>query len=200
VSGTWQNLGATLNQAVENAPFEKIQAFSDRLNSFTTTLSNNIAEIDFAIQSAIDEATQPIDAVRRLIGVMSSIQDSAGSVLDELRDAPAQVQFALQEPTTGLVPFANVCAAELWKRGVYDAARAAQRQAALQAQDLGRQVNPDLIAVVVARDGDDLRDISTDAYGTPDQWKALEAYNGLTSSALSAGDVVFVPQFTTEDQ
>ena len=40
----------------------------------------------------------------------------------------------------------------------------------------------------------DLRDVSTEQYGTPDNWKQLMIYNGLTSSRLEAGTLVFVPQ------
>lgn len=199
VSGTWQNIGQQVAQDLENSPFPQVQAFADRLGALASALNSNIAQVGFAVQSAVDQATSPINSVRRLIGVMVSIQDSAGAVADLLTSTPSQTQFALLD-AVGALPFANVCAAELWKRTLYGSTRTAQRTAAQQAQDLARQVDPDLIAAVVASEGQDLRDISTEFYGTPDQWKALEAFNGFPSSALHAGDIVFVPQSVTEDQ
>jgi len=47
--------------------------------------------------------------------------------------------------------------------------------------------------VFQARDGMDLRTVSTQFYGTPDEWQSLMVFNNLLSSGLVAGQVIFVP-------
>lgn len=47
---------------------------------------------------------------------------------------------------------------------------------------------------VLAKQAMDLRDICEQYYGTSDNWKQLMIYNGLKSSRLEAGTLVFVPQ------
>jgi hypothetical protein len=45
-----------------------------------------------------------------------------------------------------------------------------------------------------AREGEDLRDVSTLYYGTPNQWRSLMVYNGLTTTELYAGQYVTIPR------
>lgn len=45
-----------------------------------------------------------------------------------------------------------------------------------------------------ARDGEDLRDVSLLYYGTPNQWRSLMIYNGLTTTELYAGQYVTIPR------
>jgi archaellum component FlaC/uncharacterized membrane protein len=66
-----------------------------------------------------------------------------------------------------------------------------QRQQELIAQSQD-QTKP--LATIIARDGMDLRDVSTQYYGTPGEWIRLMLYNGFNTSRLLAGDVVIVPQ------
>jgi hypothetical protein len=46
----------------------------------------------------------------------------------------------------------------------------------------------------------DLRDVSTQYYGTPDEWIRLMLYNGFNTSRLIAGDVVIVPRLNSLGQ
>ena len=45
-----------------------------------------------------------------------------------------------------------------------------------------------------AREGEDLRDVSMLYYGTPNQWRSLMVYNGLTTTELYAGQYVTIPR------
>lgn len=57
-----------------------------------------------------------------------------------------------------------------------------------------QQLQDELKASFVAKQDMDLRDVSTQFYGTPDGWRDLLIYNGLTSSRLTAGQLIWVPQ------
>lgn len=52
---------------------------------------------------------------------------------------------------------------------------------------------PELLAVVVAPSGITLRDISLDQYGTAQNWKLIQDFNGFSSSVVPVGTAVRVP-------
>ena len=70
-------------------------------------------------------------------------------------------------------------------------AEAARRQLELITQSTDQST---LLATIIARDGQDLRDVSTKFYGSPNEWIRLRAYNGFNTSRLIAGDIVLVPR------
>ena len=57
----------------------------------------------------------------------------------------------------------------------------------------------DIRAQHIAREGEDLRDVSALYYGTPSHWRALMLYNGLPSSDLEVGQDVLIPRQTGSD-
>ena len=59
--------------------------------------------------------------------------------------------------------------------------------------DYRKQLERDVQAVIYAREGDDLRIISTRFYGTPDNWRKLAQANGLTTARLTAGMRIVIP-------
>jgi nucleoid-associated protein YgaU len=72
--------------------------------------------------------------------------------------------------------------------------RKTQAEAIQQQSAETKNVNPDLIAVFVARQNTDLRDVSTRYYGTPHEWQRIAKFNHQTGSTLSPGQVVLVPR------
>ncbi len=83
-------------------------------------------------------------------------------------------------------------------RDTVRAARQVRFQAARGRADAIRASEPTLLAAFVAREGQDLRDVSLRFYGTQNGWRTLMTFNRMKSSLLHAGDVVFVPRQTGE--
>ncbi len=84
--------------------------------------------------------------------------------------------------------------AEAYKRSVVDGSRSVRNTAAIRELELEAQTIrvPNVTAFAVA-DDDDLRDVATRFYGSPEEWKCLLTYNNLSTSKLTAGQVLLVP-------
>ena len=51
-----------------------------------------------------------------------------------------------------------------------------------------------ILAVYTAKANDDLRRVAVVYYGTASGWQEIQKYNGLTTTALSAGQIILIPQ------
>jgi hypothetical protein len=218
VSGSWANLGQQITDAVNNSPVGQLEAFSSQLDAKTSQVVSAINQVSDAVSSTIDGALSPLDSIRRVVGVLDTIRSASADLLESLEEVPVTLQFdfttfadapsqlvdivganvpaqfiAILSAAVPVPQFGDALAALAYRRNIYALTRQAARQAALQSQDLGKQLDPDLIATFVAHDGQNLRDVSTLYYATPDQWKGLRKYNHLKSSALVGGQVIFVP-------
>ena len=72
------------------------------------------------------------------------------------------------------------------------------RNFALQQQDsLLNAADNQIQGIYTARNGDDLRKVSRQYYGTPFEWQRLQNFNALTSLELYAGQVVYIPKIQT---
>lgn len=128
--------------------------------------------------------------MRQAAGVLANIAtaytNAANAVDEVLVYTPAAVLGA--NPLVGAVIALQTQTAEQ---------SASMRAAARQAQEQGEQANaaikPAPDEIYTAREGDDLRRVSTLYYGTQDSWIDLAAYNGVVTSTLAPGQVVRVP-------
>lgn len=82
---------------------------------------------------------------------------------------------------------------------VQSAIRELRSTALILQDDYRKQLERDVQAVIYAREGDDLRLISTRFYGTPDNWRTLAQANGLTAARLTAGMRIVIPATATDE-
>lgn len=69
-------------------------------------------------------------------------------------------------------------------------------QAVIQKDEFAKKVERTAVAIVTAREGEDLRTLATRYYGSPNDWKKIAVANGLTSAGLTAGLSVVIPKNT----
>ncbi len=163
-------------------------------------------------------ATNPNDAARRVLASTSAVIDGTGQVIAAMTNRPARTlasdgaapaasgslpvppSFA-RAPTaftsvasTGALAFGQIVAAEAYAYGVFLAARTLQRTAAISRATIARSLQNDLIGVYQARNGDDLRTVAEQFYGSRLQWRPLLLFNELSSTELTAGQIVLVPR------
>lgn len=93
------------------------------------------------------------------------------------------------------LPYGIQLGAASYTRGIRGSILQVRNNNAVTRYEYQRQMTQGNQAVsVLAKEAMDLRDICEQYYGTSDNWKQLMLYNGLTSSRLEAGTLVFVPQ------
>jgi hypothetical protein len=179
-------------------------------NSITSAqqAASNAAD---ALAASVNAVQQSTDAATRIAGVLAGIQDTMDTLHDTISSTPPAVGIV----TPTLTPLASVGVAILsqnapsiatpltvaqqlqyanFMRGLNRATKKVWREAARRQQDLLASLNPDIIGVFYARQDTDLRIVSTQFYGTPNEWQRIASFNNITTgSGLVAGQVVFVP-------
>jgi len=192
----WSRISNSLAVAISKPPFGIAPAFAARFFSAADKIQSGIDEVNDAISTVALGALTPPDGARRLVGVATSIQESSEEVIEIV--ASKTTGDSYDPDALATARFGQVLSATAYFRQTSNVARAARREAARQAAEVARRVNPNIIGSFVARQGQDLRDASTAFYETPDEWRRLLVFNGLTSSELSSGQVIFVPDLSAE--
>lgn len=154
-----------------------------RLESLEERLSDTVAQLaDFALA--------PVDAARRVLSVLRTMNGRLGSTLDLVGNtAIARLTFSPEELTPG-----QRLAAAAWQRDVLEVVREQRDRNTQWCDGVASRIIPNSAQVYIAREGDDLRDVARLYYGgSGDDWRALLMFNSLTTSELYAGQRILVP-------
>jgi hypothetical protein len=182
-------------QAAAIAPFQTIEAFNNAIDVATSQLSDAVDSIANASANIATAALSPVDAARRTLSALNSIVDGSNEIIDAVQNVPP---LALINSPIDVLGEGDALLASSFGRGLI---RSAQNSRSIAADNIDQfrvqAEQQDVIAVFTARDVQDLRSISTQFYGTQEEWKRIMQFNGLSTSQLTAGEVVFVPRLTT---
>jgi len=181
-----------------------IQAAYSTIASWMNTISNALDAIQEAAGALVDLATQAVNGVlaplalaKKLTSTVQTIIDKAKEIDDTIASLPARASRYVQDISSHTQ--AEALESERLNRQARRAARKTRAESARKRQEMqanSQEQRP--LAVITAKEGQDLRDISREAYGTPDEWRRLMAYNGFITSKLTAGDQVIVPKLSED--
>jgi hypothetical protein len=181
-----------------------IQAAYSPIASWMNTISNALDAIQEAAGALVDLATQAVNGVlaplalaKKLTSTVQTIIDKAKEIDDTIASLPARASRYVQDISS--LTQAEALESERLNRQARRAARKTRAESARKRQEMqanSQEQRP--LAVITAKEGQDLRDISREAYGTPDEWRRLMAYNGFITSKLTAGDQVIVPKLSED--
>ena len=177
-------------------PPPELQVVAD-FTASVQAASEVIEDATLEMQNAAINATSlilaPSAAAEAALAAAKSIQDSAASVVETVETYPPLQLVSSSEP----LGLGDALLADSYSRGIKKAAQDIQFLCAGEGETLRASVQQDiLLASFIARSPTDLRDVSTQYYGSPDQWRYLMQYNNLSSSLLSVGTLVLVPKIT----
>ena len=181
--------GLNLLQQVNAALTE----FDTQAAVFASTMANYA-------QSATALITAPSNTVRDIIATCASTITQISNATGTLVDSALTEWYAIASPD-GIdgVPVGLQVSGRSYQQQVKNAARSIVSFCAVTRYSLGEQLQGQPQRTFVAPADLDLRDVSTQFYGTPNEWQYLMTYNELQTSSLQAGQVVIVPQqFGTE--
>lgn len=188
---------AAANAAIQsslNAPFEELGAVIQEAQTTVALASNTVynsvtgvAGNALALPQGIQRAVSALE--RGTLNILNTYATVADASLDLV------FNFEAYGGRDG-VPLAKQVAGFNWQRDAAQRYNAAAVQYATDSRALQETLSPELLGAFTARQDMDLRDVSSKYYGTPDYWGFLMNFNGLTSSKLTAGTVVFVPVLT----
>lgn len=171
-----------------------IQSVANAVNDAVNTVATLVQAIADTVAAVVSAVLDVVDAVRRVVAILQSIKATFRNLVTTLQARFARTMLALSDTLgIGAATPAQTIAAERNRRGVLDLVRTLLKQALEQETALLKKLGPTLLGTAVAKQDEDLRDVSTRFYGTPDEWRRLAAYNSLSSSRLTAGVLIFVP-------
>jgi hypothetical protein len=193
------SLGQTLSSLQSQVALA--EDFTADMNSKITQLETAITSVAETVSQAVDVVLDPVDAARRLLGIVEYTKASAQDVMESAqvrtyRSVVTPMPLVLPDttPTAATVTPGQTCAAAKYLRDTRAEARTIRGLSAQRGQEIAARSGEGQGATIVrAKMGQDLRDISVQLYGTADQWRLLKSYNRLDSSALVAGQIVLIP-------
>lgn len=209
VDDTATGIGDTPNQvqaqldSILAAASDLIQDASDRSADFLqefTDASGVVAGMTDDLTDAVVNVgyslTSPNEALLRIAGILDGIKLSADDLSSSIQDRADGIILdsgALTDVGDFARPFGVILGIRADARDRSAACDALRALCASRQSVLLQRTTSSTIQSFQARDGQDLRQVSQQFYGTPDEWRGLMVYNNLASSELRAGQVVFVP-------
>ena len=134
------------------------------------------------------------DAGRRMVALAAQNIAQARRTYATVTDVSWPTVFNVSPADPNDVNIGAQVAMRAYQRRVRESTRDLAYQQGTQASAILSTLNPELKAAFVAPQNMDLRDVSTQFYGTPDSWRDLLVFNKLESSRLTAGTLIWVPQ------
>jgi nucleoid-associated protein YgaU len=183
-------------QVIKDA-FAMVASIINLVNNAIDAIADAAAELSSMAQQFVNLAMSGPETFRKVISTLETFKDEAQSIVSAFQSIPARAQRAVTDVST--VTQEQAIDSEEKTRKARLAARKLQREAARQQQEmLANSYQQATLAAFVAREGQDLRDVSSQYYGTANEWRRLATYNHISGSRLHAGTVVLVPKLGTE--
>lgn len=181
------------------APFNVVQQWSKRVSNATAIIEDTLIEMESSTQQVASSILTPIEASKRALASSETILQEASGIFTAIEDTPARaVRSALDIRDIG---FGAALEADKFVRAIKTPTRALEALAADQSNAIRAVINQsDLLSAFIARQSMDLREVSTQFYSTPDEWRTLLRYNHLTSSKLLAGQLILIPKIQFSDR
>lgn len=197
-------------------------ALRDAVDSTLQGLSDLVDTLSQGVTAVASLASIPAESARRTVGTLNSIVGECRSLAQLFDQQPYGGNHRDAQPRAraGDVVGVNQAMAEgldVGDGGIASLTFAQRMTAAGQAKDMQRKsramssiavdrrattaalLQDDLVGQVIAREGEDLRTVAKNFYGSPDEWRRLMVFNGLSSPRLRAGMLILVPRSSGED-
>ncbi len=164
-----------------------------QLNEVDDTVLGLTNAVTNFVQNVVGQATTPLNAARQLGAILTNatrqLETFAFTIMGQ---AESSIFEGFTSPDT--IPYTEQARAAYSKTRISQATRDLRNVFIEQITPQIQLLTPPLTASYIASSAQDLRDVSTQFYGTPNNWRGLMQYNGLSSSRLAAGDLIWVPQ------
>lgn len=184
-----------------NVPEPSVPAYAGALESMRAAQNALYGAAVKVAQGVATVQSVPTQLADGVIGTLEAARVAAASIgavqngLVEIRDLPAQVWYKASQLNRQLGASIATGFDIVFQGRITSGGAARARLALAPAQrNLQQQANQgQLLALYTAREGDDLRGVSEQYYGNPFAWQQLMAFNNLSTSVLTAGQLVRVP-------
>jgi len=201
------------DDAQRDRAFVESQPRAQPTESALSALEEDVANVPpRAARSYVERVRGQIEAIRgvtssyvatiRRSSINPSLPGPISNTIVRARAIAAEVESMLDD---GAVPLVEVVVSshvrdrlrgDLRRRNVARSAFRLRAESDAESLKARRRSAPVERKVVQIREGQTLRSLSMDAYGTSDEWSRIATANGWTSSIVPAGTMVLIPQLS----
>lgn len=186
--------------------------FADAVDIHVAALQQSVLDLENAVAARANGVTTGLDAMRRAMSTCQFVEDTCDLLIDRLTSSVAasaiafdheaaligeRVTALLSAPPSSVdltrVPFGQANAAASGIARSLRSARALKNSAGRQRIRIARASEADIIAIVIIRDEEDLRDLAKRYYSAPEEWTRLRKFNGFPRSQVERGTIVLIP-------
>ncbi len=169
-----------------------VETYKRKLTQFLRRMDSLASDLVSTLERLV-RVTTPVTPNNLWGNTKSSLQGMRSAIADFLstfRETGAKIRRMAD--TRGQDPAGGVIIDGMQREFRALAARLAASATREQAT-IDRFATPNIKAVVRPYAGISLRDVSIDQYGTPNNWRAIQEFNGFPDSVVPAGAIVRVP-------
>lgn len=181
---------------------DRFAGLTSFLDEVTSLLQLGAEAMGDAVNEAVTLGLSGPESLRKSAAVLDGLKleaDMFVTLVNRSIDGAALDQGGVSVINSVELTFGQILSQRAEARDRARSATALRNMAASEQSALLTLIEGDAIRVFQARQDQDLREVSTVFYGSPDDWRGLMIYNRLGSSRLSAGQVVFVPAIPPQD-
>jgi hypothetical protein len=164
------------------------------MKKYVESIDRNISKVQSAIQEygdtvneVIDEATMPIETASHALGTLGTIRSEAYNITLNAMDSAVAAKSLSKSVKDELD-------ADTWTRSFVALFAEMDESCADEEQKVTSRVAIQTTQVIIGKNGDDLRLVSQRVYGTPNKWREIAEYNGLISSRVEGGKIIYLPR------
>lgn len=192
-------------------PFGVDNDFAVAMDAAISTLQADVDSLSATVSEVVRLSTTPLDASRRTVALLSGTIDRAQSVRTLVESEVMGGFRSLVRQSTGLVtrirgsdpppkePIGDLSFGErldgaAYSRSVTQRSEAVRRESIERREQFLLELEDDVERRVLARQGEDLRDVAFRELGDANQWRQLAYFNELRGTQLQAGQLVLIPR------
>jgi nucleoid-associated protein YgaU len=178
---------------LENDPlFHASPSLLAMLQEVSARIDDAIGAIEDAVSDIVYSVTWPLSVVQGVIAQLGTIEEECAFMGDFLQSQVAGAWYIGAEVEDQTIE--DKQEAQLFVRETMSRAKDLQRAACEARTSIQSDYSGDVLGTYIAREGDDLRDVSTQFYGTPFEWRRIQQFNDFASAELEPGQQVTVPR------
>lgn len=169
-------------------------SFADRIDSSVGRIRRRVLEMEAAAAERVDSTIRPFEALRRVMSLTTFVRDEADLFIAQVDARVGAAITSAPDPgdLTAVSPGRAIQAACAIRQSVR-AARTLKHLAARQRYEATRQMEADVIAIELLREGEDCAALSQRYYGTPEEGQRIRLFNHLDSNTAPAGRIILIP-------
>lgn len=180
----------------------QVAAWDNQILSASNQFADGASQVAQAIQvgpnaarTLLTSCTSALAAATQAVGNVADVAMTEAFAIGSVFAAgTALVTGETNAQREDSLPFGMQLGTASYQNGIKRSYLQVRSSSAVLRWQMQQQLQDELKASFVAKQNMDLRDVSTQFYGTPDSWRDLLIYNGLTTSQLTAGQLIWVPQ------